>query len=231
MASAHIERDKSSGDVWLADVPMVDQGQKGYCAVASAERVLRYYGTDTDANELAQIANTATVGGTDPDTMFGAVKKVASRLKVRVRDLEKADVRDYLRLQSEYNRAAKKAGAPEIPDMGNMIDVGFMYESMKSDLLHEVKTRNKADIAKFERGVQAKIDAGIPLLWGVQLGLFPEPGIPQSGGGHMRLIIGYNVKTQEIIFSDSWGAGHERKRMPLAQALTITTGLMTIEPL
>ncbi len=91
--------------------------------------------------------------------------------------------------------------------------------------------RNKSDLARFQREVQTHIDAGIPLLWTVQLGLIPEPGIPQSGGGHMRLIIGYNTKTQEILFSDSWGAGHELKRMPAADAWTITTGAMSIEPI
>ena len=47
----------------------------------------------------------------------------------------------------------------------------------------------------------------------------------------MRLIIGYNTKTNELLFSDSWGAGHEKKRMPLDDAWSITTGLVTIEPL
>ena len=47
----------------------------------------------------------------------------------------------------------------------------------------------------------------------------------------MRLIIGYNAKTNDIFYSDSWGAGHERKRMSAADAWTITTGLAKIEPL
>jgi hypothetical protein len=50
----HVKRDPVSGDVWLGDVPMVDQGQKGYCVVASAERVMRYYGSKVDENELAR---------------------------------------------------------------------------------------------------------------------------------------------------------------------------------
>ncbi len=47
----------------------------------------------------------------------------------------------------------------------------------------------------------------------------------------IRLIIGYNMKTQEIIFSDSWGTSHEQKRMPMDNANTITTGLTALEPL
>ncbi len=230
VGSQHIQRDAVSGDVWLKDVPMVDQGQKGYCVVATAERVMRYYGARVDSNELAQIANTETEGGTNYEAMIGALRKVAARLKVRVREVERQDVRDILALIKDYNRAAKKNGAPEVPDQGNMIDIGAVYGAMKGEVLRETKTKNRADLGRFQRAVQAHVDQGIPLLWTVQLGLFNEPGVRQSGGGHMRLIIGYNSKTGEILFSDSWGAGHELKRIPAADAWTITTGVSTIEP-
>jgi hypothetical protein len=211
---------------------MVDQGQKGYCVVASAERVMRYYGNPVDANELAQIANTKTEGGTSSEAMFDALKKVGARLKVRVRDVQQGDtVKDILRLITDYNRAAKRAGVPEVPDPGRMIDVGAVYRAMKGDLLKEVRTKNKSDMARFQRQIESHIDTGIPLLWTVMLGLTSEPGIPQTAGGHMRLIIGYNKQKEEVLFSDSWGAGHELKRLPLADAWTMTTGAMSIEPL
>ena len=54
--------------------------------------------------------------------------------------------------------------------------------------------------------------------------------IPQAKGGHMRLIIGYNNKTNEIIYSDSWGAKHAMKRMPSDNAFPMTTGLYFMEP-
>lgn len=227
----HVKRDASRGDVWLHDVPMVDQGQKGYCVVAATERVMRFYGKQVDANELAQIANTATEGGTSLDAMLAALKKVAARFKVRVREVEEQDVKAVLDLIKDYNRAAKRAKQPEIPDPGNMIDVGGVYRAMKFEVLKDAKTRNKSDLSRFQRAVQTHVDQGIPLLWCVQLGFIPEPGVPQSGGGHMRLIIGYNTKTQEILFSDSWGAGHELKRMPAGDAWTITTAVTTIEPI
>jgi hypothetical protein len=58
----------------------------------------------------------------------------------------------------------------------------------------------------------------------------PEnPAIP-GAGGHMRLIHGYNPTTNEILYSDSWGRGHERKRMAMDKAFAITEGLLTLEP-
>ena len=112
-----------------------------------------------------------------------------------------------------------------------MIDVGMIYGSMKGPVLKEARTKNKSDLSRFQRDVQSHVDVGIPLLWCVQLGLLSEKGLPQGGGGHMRLIIGYNPKTQEILYSDSWGAGHELKRMAADDAWTMTTQLLTIEPL
>lgn len=227
---AHVKKDAASGDVWIGDVPMVDQGEKGYCVVASAERVMRYYGNAVDQQELAQVANTSTAGGTSFDAMFDALKKLSARLKVRVREVEKFDIRDLLKMIADYNRAAKKAGAPQIPDQGNTIDLGEVYRAMDGAVLKDVRTKNKSDLGRFQRAVQAHINEGTPLLWTVMLGKLPEEGIPQNAGGHMRLIIGYNPKTEEILYSDSWGAGHELKRMAAADAWTITTGSMSIEP-
>jgi len=225
----HVER-KQDGDVWLKDVPMVDQGQKGYCVVASTERVMRYYGADVDANELAQIANTSASSGTSLTAMTESLKKVAARLRVRVREHEKLDVKSILELMKDYNRAAKKAKEREIPDQGHTLDVAEIYGAMKGPVLKDARTKNPADRGRFQREIATHIDTGIPLLWSVQLGLVAEKEIPQAYGGHMRLIIGYNTKTQEIIYSDSWGAGHEQKRMKLDDAWTITTALLSIEP-
>ena len=46
------------------------------------ERVMRYYGDKVDENELAQVANTNTAGGTSSDAMVDALKKLSARLKV-----------------------------------------------------------------------------------------------------------------------------------------------------
>ena len=42
--------------------------------------------------------------------------------------------------------------------------------------------------------------------------------------------IGYNTSKGEILFSDSWGAGHEKKRMLAADASAATMSLYTIKP-
>ncbi len=227
---SHVKKD-ASGDVRIDTVPMVDQGDKGYCVVATAERVMRYYGVPVDENELAELANTSASAGTSNAAMFDSLKKLSQRLQVKIRPVQDMDVRQILDLISEYNRAARRAHQPELPDQGHILDMQKIYEAMKPEVLKEARTHNRSGVDRFQQMVQDHIDQGIPILWSVMLGMVPETKAPKGIGGHMRLIIGYNTDTQEILYSDSWGPGHELKRMPADDAWTMTTGMDTIEPI
>ena len=46
----------------------------------------------------------------------------------------------------------------------------------------------------------------------------------------MRMIIGYNEKNSELLFSDSWGAGHELKRINMEHAYRASHGLFLLKP-
>jgi hypothetical protein len=217
-------------------MPMVDQGPKGYCVVATAERMFRYMGMAVDQHELAQAAGTGAEGGTSPDKMYEALNRLEARFKFRMRAVLDWEWQDFKKMiESDYNREAKRNGKQEInfDSFGNVIDLSEVYERLDGETLKTVKAdKDKAGYGKFQRAVAGLIDQGIPLMWSVHVGLLPEPEIPQKGvGGHMRMIIGYNPKTSEIIFSDSWGAEHAAKRMPMAQARAITDGLYYMEPM
>jgi hypothetical protein len=228
---SHVKR-AENGDVVIEGIPMVDQGDKGYCVVASAERVMRYYGLKVDEHELAQIANTSVSGGTSTQAMLEALKKISSRLRIKTRPIEAMNIHAIMELVNDYNRAARRGRqAPEIKLVGHVIDVPSLYRQMKPDVLKAARSHNPADVSRFLRQIQPHIDQGIPVLWSVMLGIIPGQREPQSFGGHMRLLIGYNPKTSEVIYSDSWGLGHELKRMPLDDAHTITTGLYLVEPM
>ena len=103
-----------NGDVVISGVPMVDQGPKGYCAVATAERVFKYYGLPVDQHEMAQIAGSSSDGGTSPDKMYAALNKLEGRLGVSVRVIEDWDFRKFMDRVADYNREAKKARKPEV---------------------------------------------------------------------------------------------------------------------
>ena len=236
------------GDVYIDNVPMVDQGQKGYCAAATSERVLRYYGIEVDEHEIAQAAGTSANEGTSPKGMRDSVAAIGKRYNlatvVAYGDFQKSDqdrIQGLVREVEGYNRAAKKMKKEPIKEgvymkrMGNsiMYDPRALDAAMDPEVLKYMKTEGsqKSKYAKFLKDVHDQVNKGIPIFWGVTLGIYPEPEIPQSAGGHMRLIIGYNDTKKEILYTDTWGAGHELKRMPAEWAWTISHCLMYMKPL
>ena len=46
----------------------------------------------------------------------------------------------------------------------------------------------------------------------------------------MRLIVGYDDNTREVIYTDPWGDDHARKRMGFGDANTITLSLYVVYP-
>ncbi len=223
---------ESNGDNVIRAVPMVDQGPKGYCAVAAAERLFRYYGLEIDQHEMALVANSSAAQGTDPRVMLGVLGKVASKLNLRARTHIEWDVKGFLGMVENYNREAdrrKEFGKRVEGRRGGVIYLDQYYAKFDPELLKAVRAKGN-DFSKFESEVRRYLDQGIPLLWSVFLGVFKEEDIPQARGGHMRLIIGFNDRTGELLYSDTWGEGHELKRMPMAQAYAITMGLHSIQP-
>ena len=183
-------RQTPEGATYIAGIPMVDQGDKGYCVVASCQRLFEFYQVPCDQHELAQLVGTTADGGTNSRLMEAGLNKIDSTFKTRFKAL---------------------------------ISPGM-----------DRRDRERLDTARFAKMIQTSIDEGIPLLWTLQLGRAEEiPPLSTTGqvtGGHMRLIIGYDPKTSQVLFTDSWGAGHELKRMSLQGAYTSTDGLYTLTP-
>ena len=230
----------ANGDVFIYGVPMVNQGQKGYCAAATSERVLRYYGIEMDEHEIAQLAGTSAKGGTDSGAMVDAVTRVGNKVGLRKEDIvrsasggewEKSDIYKTLQL---YNQAAKAAKEPTIDwqkhRSGSSINAGAIMQAMDTKILKAARAKLAGQQKRFHDEIRKQVNAGVPIFWSVMLGHYPEPEIPQASGGHMRLVIGYNDKTKEVLYTDSWGAGHELKRMPEDWAWTITTSCMFLRP-
>lgn len=270
LLASRVKRDANSAII--EGIPMVDQGNKGYCAVASFERVLRYYGAEIDMHDLATLAE--TYGGTDPQKMKDAVYRVARKVGMNTREPFFLKEKQYRFLFNEYDRAARKAGR-------TLINLDTRSTSpwvdVDTGLMKEVRTKS-SDFNRFKQEIVNSINKGIPLMWALQLGLFWEDGLEDSYevnrfakspdtpedvadaererreqefskkrreelrkkyperppafmmGGHMRLIVGYDKQEAIIYYTDSWGPGHELKKMPVDLAFTGTTALFIIEP-
>ncbi|MEX2607395.1 MAG: hypothetical protein WD708_08625 [Kiritimatiellia bacterium] len=227
---AHVTRDIDSGDVWIQNIPMVDQGPKGYCAAATAERVLRFFGQEVDQHQIAQIANTTSGGGTSTDDLKKALSAVCRQYDFSLNTHMEWDFRDFTREIDRYNRQARKNSTREvlIPREG-VIMIAHIYQALDPETYKESRMGRETEVNKFKERVEKYVNAGCPLSWGVSLGMFEE-STPTGVGGHLRLIIGYNWKKNQIIYSDSWGQGHGKKYLPLDQAFTITQSLFSLEP-
>ncbi len=231
-----------AGDVWIDNVPMVDQGQKGYCAAATSERVLRYYGLEVDQHQIAQLADTAAEGGTTLEGMTKAIAKVGRQFQLDKKDLISADSdvsfekSEHAKLIEHYNAAAKRKKAAEIDwktyTSDHMVDLQALWRAMDPEILLAARNGQKQGMNQFVKNIKLYTGQGVPLLWACLVGLYPEtPPIGQEGAfGHVRLIIGYNEKTKELLYSDSWGPGHEFKRLPLDKAWAMTKGLIVLKP-
>lgn len=238
---ANVTRDPK-GDVWIENVPMVDQGQKGYCAAASSERVLRYYGLEIDQHQIAQLAETAAEGGTTLEGMAKAIGKVGRQFQLDKRDLISIDSggdferSEHAKQIDQYNSVAKKKKATVIDwkdyTSNYVVDMQALWCAMDPEILLAARSGQRQGMNQFVRHIKSYADQGVPLLWSCLVGMYPEePELGQPGVfGHVRLIIGYNDKSQELLYSDSWGPRHALKRLPLGQAWAMTKGLIVLKP-
>jgi len=82
----HVRR-SDNGDVFIDGVPMVNQGQKGYCVPATVERVMRYFGVSgVDMHKLAERFRTGDGGGTTIESMVRGTRKLLVDYGLRMRE-------------------------------------------------------------------------------------------------------------------------------------------------
>ena len=81
---------RPGGDVILDQIPMVNQGPKGYCLPATFERYLRYASIPADMYELAAAGGTDFGGGTTFETMAQGLDRYVRR---QGRRLEKVSIK------------------------------------------------------------------------------------------------------------------------------------------
>ena len=87
--SANVKR-LENGDVFIANVPMVDQGRKGYCVPATVERVMRYFGVSgVDMHQLAEKYKTGVGGSTRADRMARGSRQLLEDHGLKMREVGK----------------------------------------------------------------------------------------------------------------------------------------------
>ena len=215
---------EDDGTVWLKGLPMVDQGQKGYCVPATLARVFAFYGMDkVDQHALAAVCDSNAGGGTTSRGMEQAMQDVCKKFRTKFIIIDDYAT-NFKSVIAPYNKLAKR----EDKDTLSMQDDVFGMADAK--ILRKARAGKPTQVNKWMKDIKKHIDSGSPVIWMVMLGIYKEEvGLPQDRGGHARLIIGYNLKKKTIIYTDSWGAAHARKTMPAADAAAMTTGRYVIK--
>lgn len=202
-AATRIEH-RPNGDVILRDIPMVDQGPKGYCVPATWERVMRYMGVPADMYVLAMAGNTAYGGGT---SLAGIIAGARDAIERGGRRVETLGGRINLRnVQQNIDRG--------LPIMWALFSLDQLNTSVNARMIKRASMTNtaswSADLVPFRKSARElrRVNAN----------------------PHMCMIIGYNDQTGEIAVSDSWGPEFAERWMTLEEADAVSQGsYMVIE--
>ena len=96
------------------------------------------------------------------------------------------------------------------------------YDWMSNAMDQEIKRKSRLydteGFAKFRNGIMSCIEKGHPLVWSVDRLFTWDRSDGFQGDGHIRIIVGYNELHDEVLYSDSWGSGHEFKRAKMKDA-------------
>lgn len=196
-----VER-RPNGDVILKDIPMVDQGPKGYCVPATWERVMRYMAIPADMYVLAMAGGTQAGGGTSLSAIVSGASEAVARGGRRL-DTERGKI---------ALRNVRKFIDRGLPIMWGM----FSMDEVNTSLNERMKERAAMEDAE---SWNAKLDSVRK----------SAKNIPTSHDrGHMCMIIGYNEKTGEIAVSDSWGPEYAERWMTVEEANAVSQNAFTV---
>jgi len=201
MLASRVEH-RENGDVIIRDIPMVDQGPKGYCVPATWERALRYLGIPADMYVLAMAGGTEIGGGTNVGEIVAGVGEMVRLYGRRV-------VRENGALKIRNIAKYIDRGLPVMWSLGVVDDLNI--ELIKRERLRKNTTDWKAwvESLKPSRRAAAQLDR-------------------ERKQGHVCMIIGYNEKTGELAISDSWGKEFEERWITEEEAAAISQGEFTI---
>jgi len=194
---------KPNGDVYLTEIPMVDQGPKGYCVPATFERVMRTMGLEADMYLLAMVGQSGVGGGTSVELLLENLRhQVFSKgRRIKEESIKELRIRDVKRYLDEG-----------IPVMWRLCSVEEYNQAADKNTAERAKVTDWTEYA-------AKLVTDY-----AELTQSPKP----ESNHHLCMIIGYNEATGELAVSDSWGARFELRWIPLAVANWASNGSLVM---
>lgn len=191
-------KENEFGDVLIENIPMVNQGPKGYCVPATIERCLRYMGIRADMYTLAMAGNTVIGGGTRLSDIIDGTSA-------------------YVRRSSRKMETTR--GSVSVRKVSEYIDEGqpLMWTMFSTDAYNHLadtitqKRKGASNPREWERMLRDIVQDA------------PELQADLSRG-HLCMIVGYNKITDEIAVSDSWGPRFELRWITADAADKVSQG-------
>ena len=184
---------RPNGDVIITQIPMADQGPKGYCVPATWERVLRYEGVPGDMYTLSRIGSTEFGGGT-----YGA--NIATELDDTLHNYGRHC--EFLTFDKLDAFSVRRYIDDGVPIFWSVNPIGYEAAEQR----YALADRDK------------EWDRWKTLLDAAQADEAKPQGKLEYFGGHEVLIIGYNPETKEIAWTDPWGRRTTERWMTQAEA-------------
>jgi len=188
---------RPNGDLIIENIPMVDQGPKGFCVPATYTRVLLYAGVPADLYLLALLGRTDVGGGTSIIAMENSARALASSYGRSITSL--SPTLDPPKLETFFEK-----GIPLIWAM-------FVDEKLDRDLSSRLRQRTEADPDAWIKTLAEKRKAARSIK-------------KNLNNGHVCLLIGLNRKTGELATSDSWGPEFAERWITIEEARAISQG-------
>ncbi|WP_395751327.1 C39 family peptidase [Prosthecobacter sp.] len=193
---ANLEK-RENGDVVVGDLPMVDQGPKGYCVPATAERAMRYLGIPADMYILANAGQSGFGGGTSVEMLL---EGIAPQIRSKRRSFDAWQ------------------GELKMKEIAKYVDKGvpIMWRLYSTDKFNDTankRTQDRKAVANWASW-KAKVTEESAA------NRLPK----DKDSAHVVLITGYNRDTNEIAFSDSWGEDYKERWITLPEAEQVSQG-------
>ncbi|MCX6993586.1 MAG: C39 family peptidase [Kiritimatiellaeota bacterium] len=191
---------RDNGDVVVTGIPMIDQGEKGYCVPTTWARFLRYMGIPADEYVLANAAQTKKGGGTSNVQMLAAVTQMVKQNRRTIKTVTG---------RITLNQVAKYIDNG-LPIMWSMYSVGpFEDVGQSADRMGSESPEAWKQSLKTARKAAKQL----------------KPALDRM---HVCMIIGYNPRTDEIAISDSWGLRHAEKWYTLDEVQAVSQNEMFV---
>lgn len=188
---------RPNGDVIIENIPMVDQGPKGFCVPATYTRVLLYAGVPADLYLLALLGRTDVGGGTSTTAMENSARALATSYGRTITSV--SPTLDLPKLETFFEKG--------IPLTWAM----FVDEKLDRDLSSRLRQRTESDPDAWLKTLAEKRKAARSIK-------------KNLNNGHVCLLIGLNRKTEELATSDSWGPEFAERWITIEEARAISQG-------